>query len=71
MDRHRASYFLDEQVVGDPLDGLVIPEGAYLAQGRHVKISVTNNGPEMQHLPAGQRLEGYMMSETEGTTRPQ
>ena len=58
MDRHRASYFLEEQVVGDSLDGVVISEGAYPAQGRHVKILVTNNGPEMQHLLACQRLRG-------------
>ena len=69
MDRHKASYFLEEQVVGDPLDGVVVPEGTYPALGQHVKVLVANNGPDMQNLPVGQKLEGYVVSETKGTTR--
>ncbi|MCP3665799.1 MAG: hypothetical protein GY696_25435 [Gammaproteobacteria bacterium] len=30
---------------------------------------MANNGPDMQHLPAGQKLEGYVVSETKGTAQ--
>ena len=64
MDRHKASYFLEEQVVGDPLDGVVIPEGTYPALGQRFKVLVANKGLDRQLLPAGQKLKGYVVSES-------
>ncbi|MCP4118966.1 MAG: hypothetical protein GY737_26925, partial [Desulfobacteraceae bacterium] len=67
MDRHKASYFVEETVVGNMLQGLVIPEGTYPAQGRHVKILVTNNGCETRFIPAGFSVQGFVVSEAGGT----
>ncbi len=53
----------------DSLDGVVIPEGTYPALGQSVKVLVANNGPDMQHLPGGQKLEGYVVSETKRTAQ--
>ena len=50
VDRHRAAYSLNEQVIGDPLDGVVVPEGVYPAQGHKVRVLVANNGSEGKFL---------------------
>ena len=57
---------MKEQIIGDPLDGIVIPEGIYPAQGRRVRVLVANNGTEGKFLQAGQKLEGLAVSENRG-----
>ena len=64
LDCNKAAYFVQEQVIGDPLDGVVIPEGAYPAMVRRVRVFVANNGPDSQLLQAGQKLEGNVVRET-------
>ncbi|MCP3664153.1 MAG: hypothetical protein GY696_16955 [Gammaproteobacteria bacterium] len=57
IDRHRASYYISEQILGDPLEGIVVPEGVYQAEGRKVRVLVANNRSEWKLLLAGQKLE--------------
>ncbi|MCP3667651.1 MAG: hypothetical protein GY696_35035 [Gammaproteobacteria bacterium] len=70
IDQHRASYAVKEQILGYPLEGIVVPEGIYPADGRRVRILVTNNGSEGKLLQAGQKLEGLAVSEIRGTIKP-
>ena len=56
LDCNKAAYFVQEQEIGDSLDSVVIPEGAYHALGRCVRVLVANYGPDSQMLQAGQKL---------------
>ena len=58
IDQHRASYDIREQILGDSLEGIVVPEGVYPTEGRKVRVLVANNGSEGKLLLAGQKLEG-------------
>ncbi|MCP3663071.1 MAG: hypothetical protein GY696_11340 [Gammaproteobacteria bacterium] len=70
IDRHRASYDISEQILGNPLEGIVVPEGVYPAKGRKVRVLVANNGSEGKLLLAEQKLEGLAVSEIQGNIKP-
>ncbi|MCP4993462.1 MAG: DDE-type integrase/transposase/recombinase [Gammaproteobacteria bacterium] len=70
MDRHKASYFIEETIIGDTLQEVVVPEGTYPAQGHSVKILVANNGSEASFIPAGLDIHGFVVGETGGTAQP-
>ncbi|MCP3668528.1 MAG: hypothetical protein GY696_39615, partial [Gammaproteobacteria bacterium] len=60
---------MKEQTIGDPLDGIVIPDGVYLAKGRKVGVPVANNGREGKILQAGPKRDGLSVSENRGAIR--
>ena len=70
IDRHKASYEISEQILGDPLEGIVVPEGIYPADGQRVRVLVANNGSEGKLLLPGQKLEGLAVSETREHIKP-
>ena len=70
IDRHKGAYDVAEQVLGDPLEGIVVPEGIYPAKGQNVRVLVANNGTEGKLLLPGQRLEGLAVSRTRGHAKP-
>ncbi|MCP3661529.1 MAG: hypothetical protein GY696_03370 [Gammaproteobacteria bacterium] len=70
IDRHKASYKISEQILGDPLEGIVVPEGIYPADGRRVRVLVANNGSERKLLLPEQKLEGLAVSEIRENIKP-
>ena len=70
IDRHKGAYDVAETVLGDPLEGIVVPEGIYPTKGQNVRVLVANNGTEGKLLLPGQRLEGLAVSRTRGHAKP-